>query len=737
MIALRRAVLGALAVAVPACGACHGDGAATADVSGPIDPNLARLPAAILPVGPRLAVDDGGYGFTIGASLYFRTGPSSGDRSRELPETLVTVAALPDRVVIVYPSATHDGLDLTQGGIDLPWTTEPFLDVKRQTIAAIDAIADRDGNVRVAVRDFTTRAITLATWRPGTPVTTETVPAPTTGSPRTLFWDERCPDLALGVTGTGDLDLVFSQSDSASRLFIAHRTRASGAWSLAQIDATDELGRAASTNGQPVLGCRSQIAYDERDLPTVLSLTRTIPFGTPDTAPSFSPDKNYPPYSQFDVVPRMVAQGYYVGGDGRWRRGGPVVSRDYGAPDWWMGMFALDTHPEGFVLAGTTVSDREPQVSVIGSTFASPLDALPRFTQNHNPTAHPAPDGYGFAQWGDTTAITRDPCGGITAYGLVSEPYPALGFTLAHAEDCTFAPRAPVMRNTAVDMLPVFAHGPRPYDVAICIYDPVAPRFAVCAGGWPLALDPPSPSQVFDDPAREIHVGASVPADGAQLAVPPTELVITLDRPLDAGENATIEVRSLASGTRVQITGIAGPHPAELHVPYAPTAPPIAGSHYRVSVDARGGNAPAHITLDQPAFTFQLAPDRVAVDRRFTAETLGCPTGSGTLGTDHAGPVCVGVQQPNALVGGTLALWLPDDPKYPMPVPHLEDPSGAVISQVHVIDPNPLTEDPDTLVWDVALAAGTQYTVVYPVGTLTPAGALVPDTDLRRAFVTQ
>jgi hypothetical protein len=693
--------------------------------SGPPDPVLGRLAPAAFPFALHSSDVDGA-GVFIGHNLYYQLDQAT--PTLEMAALPIAVAALPDRLVVVFPAADRDGFDLAQGGLDLPWTRQPLNDLARKDLGAVDAIASNDGAALIVFRDRRDGTLTLHRFKPGSAVQTEVIPRP--AGTRRAGWRDRCPDVTLGMSRAGDLDVLFQQVDPVYRLMRARKAASTGAWTVDEVTNVAGPLAAAVPQGQFFeVGCKSAIAYDEDDTPLVLTLGRVIPSTTGDVVGG-TPTPGGLPVGTLGSPPPTNFEGFYVGGDGRWRQARgqwAFLPTQTGGSS---GVFDLETHPEGFVLAAPFV-DFHNYNSDDGATLRLPVVSFDRPA----PALQPVSKDYGLhwphiefsaAGIGNVTKITVDPCGNLAAHGASREALPTAELELAvGGAFCPLAPSAPVRGVSTfnqVEALPVWAHGRRPYEVAMCLLGKDS-TLTVCEGGTLVAAGTAWPE---DDLPTLV---SSVPADGAtDVAADLKTVTLTLSRALRAGETVALEVDSL------QLLGVSngsmtGPHDASLTLPMPADVRP--GTGYRASAAIRSddGSRSAHyLTKKPPVIAFHIAGAPTAPDPRYVPEALMCP---GVVASDGT---CTDPSRPDPDAGGAVSLWLADDVQYPDGAPVLQDAAGATVASHVVAGFN--FGAPGSLSWDVPLKPGASYVVAYPPGQVNTYGAPYAPVDLKRAFVT-
>lgn len=665
-----------------------------------------RLPDAAFPFA--LWSDTSTYGdaagIYIGQGLYFQTPGNPVWEKTALP---VAVAALPDRLAVVFAPADHPGLDLAFGGVDLPWTRQPLTDLPRTELGALDAIAGTDGTVWIAVRERHMPTVHLYHWHDGT-IDHEIVPRPS--GHRHASWRDRCPDVVMGMSRAGDLDVLMMQEDAAHRLISMHRH--AGAWSVDEIATSDNA--TPPTGFFAEYGCKSRIAYDEDDTPMVLTTTRLIPQNTPETVGGQLLPGSPLPSGVFSPAPTINFAGYYVGGDGRWRPSdastdGGRSTGPFAYLDQWSngsgGNFDLDVRPDGLLVAGPLVhlisidADNGAELWLPISGLAHPVPDHLRYDQVYPVHAVHFDNAAAFVS--EVDKITFDRCGNMQAYGVdrldvdLEQPLMQKGF---HA--CLTPHRAPVHAHTpdVYGFAPVWAHGPRAYDVQLCLANQNDTTLTVCVGGWN-----PDATETFVPDASLPHV-VSASANGD----------VVLDRDLAAGEFVEVRAMAMASAEDVP-TEIVGPHPAAIHADLPTLAP---GAAYRLLVTARTDNAStadlANVRVD---YDFRV-PDPSYIDPRYTVDPV-----PGCTGTRDTSGACVLAYHPSPAAGNGVGLFLDVDPRFPT-TPVVTDLAG------NVIPTNALVE------WSVDLQPNTPYIATYPPGTVDHYGAAFTEGERTAKFTT-
>jgi len=662
---------------------------------------LDHLPPAAMPFAlwNDTGFPDGG-GIYIGQGMYYQT---RGGPVWERAAVPAAVAALPDRVAVVFAPADHPGLDLAFAGADLPWTRQPLTELPRSELGALDAIAGLDHTLYIAVRERLSGTIHLYHWHDGT-IDHEVVPRPE--AHRHATWRERCPDIVMGMSRAGDLDLLMLQADPTYRL--VRMRKHAGQWT------TDEVATAATTTPPSgffvEFGCRSRIAYDEDDTPMVLTMTRLIANGTPEIVGGSRDPSSPLPVGVLSPAPQVSFAGYFVGGDARWRLASTSTDRARSTgpfavldpfSDGSAGEFDLETRPDGLVVSGPDVSlhsidsDHGAELWLPVSQVARTAPPAVVYDQTYPVHQIDFDDAAAFIS--EVDKITFDRCGNLQAYGgdrlsvMLETPLMQKGF---HA--CLTPHHAPVRGGDIYGFAPVWAHGPRAYDVQLCLARQLDTTLSICVGGWPDNAD----LQYVADASLPHVVSAS--ADGT----------VVLDRAVADGER--VEARAMAMGAADDVpTEITGPHEPTIHAMLPALAP---GAAYRLLVTAgRGDTIAADFANVRVDYDFRV-PDPGYVDPRYTPRDPVCQ------GTRDGSGACVLAVRPDPAAGHGVALPLDVDPAYPT-VPALHDLAGTVIPS-------------HQLVWDVDLAPGTTYVASYPPGTVDRLGAAYTDGQRTLIFTT-
>lgn len=657
-----------------------------------------------------------------------------------VPDSLLAVAALPDRVVVVFPSAPDGELQVAQGGLDRPWTAQPLDTAQRllrPQVGALDAVVDVDGSVLIAVRRRPF-SLWLYRWRTDGTITRETVPAM---PPRADLWStSRCPDVRLDASAEGGVALAYLAGAQAGLLW-----RKPGA-----VDWTQHL-----TPPLPVppgaaidVGCVNRVVLDASGFPQLLTLVRLwerppgdpVPFdpaqpGTSD--PAWRPAGGLPIGLSGRKPPLLSKEGYVMLANGVLSRRAELSRAEASINlehPWSPGSFAFDRHPGGLLVSGPNVSLDGSKVSVryrVHDPKFDPAAPLPdlsfSFQVDSERVETPSgvvsvPNLKDLEPRSGVDHLTFDPCGTVEAWGAMRARLD-LGRQYAKAPSvlsCLGAPVAPVFAQAPliVDSTPAFAHGRRPYDVAVCTG---GSRLAICQGGWEPLAAAPLPAE------KEPRLVSTEPSAG-ELPATATSVRFVLSRAVEADEQVIAGFWD--------VTGVWGDQvPARVDGATVTVDFPRAlqpGATYRVALrvlrPAERERAWLYLDGGAPAVRFTTAKSAQAIDERVTRRPFPC---EGTR--DDAG-VCLLSERRRGLAGQSDDLGVNYDfEALPLGPPAVYDAQGArVVDAAAEVLPSGTTR----ITWGTTLARDAVYELRFPEGILTFLGTEWLPEDLVLRFQT-
>lgn len=701
-------------------------------VKTPADP-FPRLPPTRLPVhlarglpntyGATYTGTETDLGPDTDQSLYFL---NLGPGLRIHSGSLTAVATLPDRVVVAYPSAAG-GFDLAWGGVDAPWQTQHLSDMARPDVGAIDAVSspEEGGVVYVVLRDRFDQRIVLYRWTLGGTITSEEIPRPAKHTPR--WYQARCPDLALGRSRAGDLDLVYMQAEADEvRVMHARKSHGAGDWTLAEVT--------KSYADQADVGCRSSITYGPNDFAELLTLRRTFP-GAPEPEAPVPADPSSLPWGMFHGIPPETSTiGYFMGADGLFRRGGPSAHIQ-GAHAWHKGGFDVDVHPAGYTVSGPNIQPGSPEVTYTIGNLGWDVAKVPT-TQYvldfQDPDREPE---FEFDKPGNAQKIFFNECGGVAAAGVTPFLVPtySLVYTTNAWVTCVAPTRLPLRKPTAAERhvhpvenqrAPVYAHGLRPFDAALCLVN--EDELEVCGGAEPFGLNE---QETWQDEATTPELISANPPDNSLLPVTAKSVTLTLSRPLTDREEYYLDITEVATGLPRVSTIVHGPTPATFEVELP--APLTAAAPIRVALVPRADTIGwSYIGKRRPVlhYTVEGSP---GVDPRAEPESAAC------AGSRVAG-VCELTVTPTATSGGSFALEVDVDVVEHGAPPTITDAQGGVALDVTFTPTAPWEPGypAQTVGWTADLAKGARYVITFPTGSTDRWGRRLADDELRYAFHT-
>lgn len=453
-----------------------------------------------------------------------------------------------ETVAVVFPPEDHVGFDIAWGGFNKPWQRAPLTRLPVNDVGSLDAVVDGERTVWLAFRPRARNTpLTLVHWREGSQAVEERLPAPSGQELTRLPYMEACPDMTLGVSPSGALDVVMRGDPAQWLTQLFHGRRAPGAttftWNL--------VADGSKSPERPGLeqvwdfGCRSALAYDELGRLMVLSLARATRF------PFASPIK-------------MQVVAFREGRDGRlWNAGFPVVSLPDSEDNYLRGAFDLHDHPSGFLFSAPS--------RLFQPKSNEPLGRLPWvYARAYSPVRNPYPfdgqerfpDDHRFVMEasqvltpnapGSGGKLVADGCGN---FRLASVPFNDVVSDWAEGpmgKLCDEDPApAPVFRAASALPLqhPVFARGRQlPFEFAVCI--DTERTLHVCHGGHVgsrAAGFTASFSPELEGPLATI--ASTQPAAGEALAVASlgAAVVVTFDRPLQFPLRTQLELWDLSN----------------------------------------------------------------------------------------------------------------------------------------------------------------------------------------------
>ena len=567
------------------------------------EPGVQRYASPLLPWPTRATFNDltGGKGAKLYRNLYYRTQVTQVG-VYEQPSQLAALVALPSSLVAIYPPADAEGLIIAHGGIDRSWERISLTDIPVVDIGAVDAHATRDGGVIIGVRQRSSpQTIHLFSWRPGGAV--QPIPF-TRPAPSPAHWtNERCEDLAIGVSAGGDLDVVFRQNrdqlGASQKILHARRAAGQSSFVFATVDDTATF-IPAGPDVEPDLGCRLRLAYGHTEQPVVLALNRELPRSALSTL-----------NGEIVQPPSVSVLGYNYSG-GAWTRGGPEApeASSGGGTEhfWYTAQFDVARHPAGFQVSAMnrdTHADPELQLSIRGdaSTVPTGLRLGMDIDLGNDPEAFTRGDSP--ASGG---SIVVDDCGGVQLWysesGLRNK-FLFIGFA-GNVLYCGGQRLAPVARFADDEWgfmeLPVVARGPRTYHAAMCLMDD--DRLAICEGGHDFTGLTPGKSKVLDE-SESPELVSSTPASGA-VNVPTSvgELRVKMSRPPNDKEELVIQLSDVTRGLPDFVgSSTTGRDGGDIVIPVENLLP---ATTYRVHVGyARDDQHFTYIDKRTPAFTFR------------------------------------------------------------------------------------------------------------------------------------
>lgn len=700
------------------------------------------------------------YGPLVPRSLWYAEllGSDTPMLTKMHPDALSAVAALPDRVVVVFPAAPDGVMTVAQGGVGLPWTAAPLdATLARPKVGALDAVAMPDGSVLIAVRVRTQpQSLRLYRWRTDGSVTVEALDR---AYDLSAWWQARCPDVSLDSNEHGDVALAFSMGN---RVGLYWRRAGDERWRFTQ---SRPLERDPVNPRAQDLGCRTSVAFDGARFPTLLALRRTWPWEEVPARPepwdpviADPPVQPPPPYGPVGLFgrspPQVMMLGYTVRGDGLLAEPTDALATPDGRVDpvypWHEGLWSVGRHPAGFVLSGTNLSITfSPFGEWIVRAWWELVDfgrLKPTFPMRWGDDNDPYP-----RDMAPSEHFAMSECGVVTAFGNnVGEGVDLEVGARTLPQRCLHEPMAPIQqpagRNWFDDQgrewpggepyvlcqAPFFAHGYRPYEVGVGL---VRDRLRVCVGGVPSR---PGPWEAEADAPTLV---SSVPAEGAlvepdagtftatfELSRPPRdeERVVGCFSHLDLAETLCSTsspewVAATAEGATVRLTL---------------KRPLVTGTAWRAAVAYVGPTddplSTARWTLlgkARPVVRFRVAP--ALVDPRVVAVRARCEA------PEYArdGGTCF-LTTPVSWRTGTRITLGPnyDFERQPLGSPSLLAPDGGLVETVQLTPPRTSGQFSIDLLQD--LSPSTTYLVRYPADIRDDFGALIHPDDLTWGFTT-
>jgi hypothetical protein len=721
-------------LAIGSLAACGGPSGADPDAGTPEDGGDIQ-DAGPLPVHPRLAPARLPFRLAlpeINTSLFttglrsFDDGTVVGYREASFPVlgTLIAVAALPDRLVVVYPDLETGRMAVAHAGLDTPWQRFPLGSLALPSqVGAVDAIVGDDGKVLVALA-LQTDVVTL-------------YEVELDGTVTTLFEDQVgvdvCPALRLGRSRAGDVDLFYKRT-------WWHRDSGASTWTRETLP-YQFSGPIAPENAD--IGCVMRVAYDETDRPMVLGLARV-----------------WEPVLTSGGVPidrtnlQTSGTGWTRTAHGEWvhQSGSSTPGAGLGLPaEWHEGWIDLESHPEGHIFSGPFVYDSGTQFEMeLVSLRRDPLTVTTYPIENPNPI----PDfmfteggdlqeemrlyAYQFRYLGNLMKLTFSPCGTSTVYSVSwptfqEDPFSEIRIAVAPRNRCDFAPRAPVfdhgqrLPNDLLRRRPVFAHGFRSYDAAVCVVG--TDEMVVCQGAWGTVRNNDQADPFFSSGHAVPALVSTSIADGAvDVPTDTAAVTFTFDAPLEV-DSIDVEVWYVSSGggsRRGPITGVRGDTSVDVQL----------GEHVGVGTTIRvalhTGSEADLMGMTPPAVSFRWAGYTERVDPRDEASPQVCCATSPCI-------TCATALDVDYHEGTVLEFALDADLDLENgPAPVLRDGNGDLVSGVSFRLVRPQTVDPYHIEMELLrdLEPSTSYTITLPPGSRTRWGAPLNDFETLR-FTTQ
>lgn len=666
---------------------------------------------------------------------------SSSDLTRQVTDSLVAVAALPDRVVVVFPAAPDGVMTVAQGGLDLPWTAAPLdpeTPLRRFEVGALDAVVAPDGAVLIAVRQRPF-GLLLYRWTPGGPTTKERLVVSAT--PTEHWSNSRCPDVRLDATARGGVVLAYS---AGKRAALAWRKPGATTWTE---HLTPPLEYDDTVHFD--LGCTNRVLFDASGLPQLLSLVRTFKRKPGDPVPYDPRQPGYedPAWNLPDFHPRGLLglsppvtgfHGYTMRADGLLSRFTSVP-----APEAFIdvehsghvGFAAFERHPGGYLLSGPRFawgggSKAFSSLRASGPAL-DPASLPPDFEVELTVDAYEveAPGGgytlvpnlSGLGGFMEAEHLAINPCGDAQLWTTAGE-YRSLSRGARHNSvvSCLGEPLAPVGRYAATggyDNTPAFAHGERPYEVGVCSG---GGTLAICHGGH----EPTTRVALPEETAPRLV--STVPAAG-EVPLTTERVTFTLSRALEAGERLGAGVVRVDQLEGEWVTPVVEGAVVTVPLP-APLAP---GATYRVLLSVTndaGDRWWLYLDGGAPAVTFTTAKSPGVVDARVAPTPFRCD------GVRDGG-TCDLAERVRGMGGSYDELGHSYDyAARPLGVPSVYDAQGnRVVDATAQVMPTGQTR----FTWGSTLARDARYEARFPPGIVTFDGTEWFPEDLTLGFFTR
>ncbi len=717
----------------------------TPPVDAPASPRLAdwKLPFAL---ADDLPITDGvsrlnyersvEVGPQVGLSLFTSNG---GGLTTLVPDSLVAVAALPDRVVVVFAAAPDGVMTIAQGGLDRPWSAQPLdvdAPVLRWQVGALDAVAAPDGSVLIAVRRRPFQ-LALYRWTTDGVVTKEHLPV---AAPASEHWStSRCPDVRLDASANGGVVLAYHAGKHTA---LAWRKPGAPVWTAHE---TPPLEYDASVHYD--LGCVSRVLFDDSGFPQLLTLVRT--WQRKPTAPEpydpMQPGTSDPAWSRAGehpiglvgrTPPLTGMNGYVMLANGALSRSAnaSLPAASLVEPHaWHNGFFSFDRHPAGYLVSGPNVDWRGGTLVNVSLRAHDPVfdsaSPLPAFSWRVDlPASAVETTSGGMTLIVDPSEVRRvsdfehlafEPCGDVTAVGSGStRTNLAVRFSRNSAGACPGVVRAPVQRPEPVqfDAVPVFAHGRRPYEVGVCS---AGTQLGICYGGWAPLKTAALPEETTP------KLVASAPASGP-VPLETDHVVFTLSRAIGSDERVFAHFSDVNRVENTQVVPELDGAQVTVRFPQALKA----GSTYRVglSVTANGEGQWLYLDGAAPVATFTTAKSPGVVDPRLMPTPFRCP-----------GVRVDGICEVSDLVRGVTGIT--DDVGFgynfaarPLGPPSIYDAQGNRVTDAAG---DVLSSGTTRFTWGTSLARDAKYELRYPEGILTFDGTEFLPEDLKLVFRTR
>jgi hypothetical protein len=666
---------------------------------------------------------------------------SSSDLTRQVMDSLLAVAALPDRVVVVFPAAPDGVMTVAQGGLDLPWTAAPLdpeAPLRRFEVGALDAVVAPDGAVLIAVRKRPF-GLVLYRWTPGGPTTKEPVPV---GATPTEHWsNSRCPDVRLDATARGGVVLAYSAGKHAA---LAWRKPAATTWTE---HLTPPLEYDDTVHFD--MGCTNRVLFDASGLPQLLSLVRTFKRkpGDPEPYDPRQPGYQDPAWNLPDFHPRGLLglsppvtgfHGYTMRADGLLSRNTSVRSPEaFNSVDHpgHVGFAAFERHPGGYLLSGPrfewgggslAYSSLQASGPALDPASLPPdfrielrVDSYEVETPGGGYTQVPVLTGLGGFM--EAEHLSTNPCGDVRVWTTSGE-YRSLGRGARYNSvvACLGEPLAPVghfVEAAGHNKTPAFAHGERPYEVGVCS---AGTNLVICHGGHEPTTQVPSPEETAP------RVVSTVPPPG-ELPLTTERVSVTLSRAPEAGERFGFGVVRVDQLEGEWVTPVMEGATATVPLP-SPLAP---GATYRVLlgvISEADDRWWLYLDGGAPAVTFTTAKTPGVVDTRVSPSPFRCD------GVRDGG-TCDLAERVRGEGGGYDELGHSYDyAARPLGVPSVYDAQGnRVVDATAQVMPTGQTR----FTWGSTLARDARYEARFPPGIVTFEGTEWFPEDLKLGFFTR